>query len=139
MNFGYAPGDRVLVFNGDRMVREDLVFQSERIGERGITLRAPDGTLVRFVGTGLQYGHGGRPLHRQHRIVPKSEQAAHARASRLLGDREKARTETFYRGERIRDCHNLVSTGDTTQAREHAHALLAALDELDAAQREAQA
>jgi hypothetical protein len=128
-SFGYAPGDKVIVFNDRRIHREDLVFDSVRGGEQGVTLRAPDGKRVRFTRTGRLYG-GGSSGHV--RIYRKEEQDGIAfahiigTARRLCGSNVAKHAEDLGRLA-YRDIRN----GDTKSAREHALATLAALDTLD--------
>lgn len=135
--FGYSPGDRVFVFKGGEIVRDDLVFERLRGSNTGFTLVSPDGRRLHFGPRGVLRGHSEMKWQARPVMLPKDEQERRAPAALLQRDRNKARSEIDYRARAL----ELVAAaeikfGDTRKAREHALAILAALDNLDAQERD---
>lgn len=133
MTYGYTPGDRVVVFRDGRVWRDDLVFESVRASNQGFTLRAENGDRVRFTRSGCL--HGGGTQGRHTKVYPKEQQALREKCARLFAGRQLATKSVFDHAEALsRLAYREIRQGETKNAREHANAILAALDQLDAAE-----
>ena len=130
--FGYSPGDRVLVFDEHftRIIRDDLRFEFLRL-DGGFFLVDPQGKRTRFTQAGRKYGGGSG---RFQRVAKRSEQAQREHAARLHSVRSLATVNVFNHAERLQAlAYREIRQGETRNAREHANAIIAALDELDTA------
>lgn len=135
MTFGYAPGDRVVLFREDGSIkRDDLRWVGDRKARfGGYVLEDGDGSRFEVTRVGRLVGGGSQGAAK---IVRKAAQDGKERESRSHAGRKKCRECVYLNAGAMKiEAYRSIMKGETKNVREAANAIIAACDELDSLER----